>query len=562
MKKRVMALVLSTVITASLLSGCGGSTFESADSTSASSDTESTGSTEAAATNTASDSDTLTIGLNQEPISLDSAFAYDFVTNPVVNQITEGLLYYDENDQIQCGLCSKWEQKDDLTYVYDVRSDVTFSDGTPMTMDDVMFSVQRYMDTNVASYLAWMYSNVASIEQTGDWQFTVHLSQADALWKHTFATTAGQIHNKAYVEAHPDNYGTPEGGVLGTGPYVFSKWDVGNQIVLTANENYWNKDVKPQIKTVIFKIVDEDTTRVMASTSNQMDINLFTPIEMLDQVKNSSEVKLQSIPSWGLRFISFNCKKAPFDDVNVRKAISYALDDAALQKNIIKEYGDGGVSNGMPVPESLFLFDKEDWTAYDSKLPAITYDMAKAKECLANSSQPNGFDCTLTIDERSIDNSIALVMQQSLAELGINVTINKISNDELVSQQFGSGIDANNVRPYDMALFEWSADFPDPAGNLTPLYYSANDGDGGSNSCAYENPDLDAILLQQAASTDDKERTQLMTQAIDIINENVPNYVYMHQNWLFTVNNRVTGGVDNLTGAWFWNFYVKNVTVK
>ena len=81
--------------------------------------------------------------------------------------------------------------------------DVTFSDGTPMTMDDVLFSVKRYQDPDLASYLLWMYDSVESIEQTGDWQFTVKLKQPDALWKHTFATTAGMIHSKAYVEAHP-----------------------------------------------------------------------------------------------------------------------------------------------------------------------------------------------------------------------------------------------------------------------------------------------------------------------------------------------------------------------
>ncbi|MDD3367599.1 MAG: ABC transporter substrate-binding protein [Lachnospiraceae bacterium] len=560
MKKKVLAVLLTAAMTVTCLAGCGSSTFQSADVVEA---TEAGTGEAASATAVASGSDTLTIGLNQEPISLDSAFAYDFTTNPVVNQITESLLYYGENDAIENGLCESWEEVDGLTYVYNVRSDVTFSDGTPMTMEDVMFSIERYQDPAVASYLAWMYANVESIEQTGDWQFTVHLSQADALWKHTFATTAGQIHSKAYVEAHPDDYGTPEGGVLGTGPYVFDSWDVGNQIVLTANENYWNKDVTPQIKTVVFKIVTEDTTRVMASTSNQMDINLFTPVEMLDNVKENADVTLQSIPSWGLRFISFNCKKAPFDDANVRRAISYALDDTSLQTELIKEYGEGTTSNGIPVPESLFLFDKEDWTAYQTdNCPPYTFDVDKAKEALAASAYPDGFDCELTIDERSIDNSLGLYIQQSLAAIGINVTINKVSNDELVSLQFGSGIDADGVRPYDFALFEWSADFPDPSGNLTPLYASSNTGDGGSNSCAYENPELDELLLQQAASTDDVERTQLMLQAIDIINADVPNYVYMHQNWLFTVNNRVTGGVADLTGAWFWNFYVKNVTVS
>lgn len=505
--------------------------------------------------------DTLNVGIYADIISLDSAFAYDFTTNPVVEQITESLLYYDENDELQPYLCESWEETDPTTYVYNVRDDVTFSDGTPMTMDDVLFSVQRYEDPDLASYLLWMYDSVESIEQTGDWQFTVKLKQPDALWKHTFATTAGMIHSKAYVEAHSDDYGTATGGVLGTGPYVFESWDVGNQIAMTYNENWWNKDAgEPQVKNLNFLIIPEDTTRVMASTSGQIDINLQQPVDMLGDLEKAEDVDCLKIPSMGLEFLSFNCKKAPFDDVNVRKAIAYAIDDVNMQDNLIKDFG--VLTNGMPVPESLFLFEEDTWKDYEANCEKYSYDMEKAQECLAASAYPNGFECTITVDQKSITNSIALILQQQLSILGINASIEKVSNDELVSLQFGSGIDADGVRPYDIGIFEWSSDFPDPSGVLTPLYMSKNSGDGGSNSCAYSNEEVDKLLSEQAASTDTVERTDLMLKALDIINDEVPNYIWTHQNWLFGVNKRVTSGVSQLTGAWFWNFYVKNMTLE
>ena len=551
--KKIISLLLVFAMGMTVLTGCSNEGV----ATDASATTDTTQTTAEGAT---SATDTLTIGLYSEIISLDSAFAYDFVTNPVVIQITEGLLYYDENDELQCGLAENWESVDDVTYVYNVRDDVNFSDGTPMTMDDVMFSIERYQDPDVASYVAWMYDNVESIEVTGDWQFTVHLSQPDALWEHTFATTAGHIHSKAYVEAHPDDYGTPEGGVLGTGPYEYVSWDVGSQITMKYNENYWDKSVNPQIKNLVFQIVEEDTTRVMASTSGQIDINLSTPVEMIEDVTSSDTVALTKIASAGLEFLSFNCAKAPFDDVNARRAVAYAIDEVALQENVIRDFGTP--TNGIPVPESLFLFESDTWKTYETTCQNYAFDLEAAKAALAASAYPEGFDCTLLIDEKSMNNSIALVIQQSLAEIGINVTIEKVSNDEVVSYQFGSGIDENGVRPYEFALFEWSSDFPDPSGVLTPLYASWNSGDGGSNSCAYSNEEVDSLLLAQAASTDEAERTSLMLQALDIINDEVPNYVYTHQNWLFTVNNRVTGGVANLTGTWFWNLFVKNITVE
>ncbi|MFV0466102.1 MAG: ABC transporter substrate-binding protein [Lachnospiraceae bacterium] len=514
--KKTIAMILTLSTSLLLLSGCGSSS---------SNVTEDATTTEIAADGT---SDTLNVGLYAEILSLDSAFAYDFSTNPVVIQVTESLLYYDETDQLQNGLTESWEEVDPLTYVYNIKDNVTFSDGTPMTMEDVMFSLERYQDPDLASYLLWMYDSVESIEQTGDWQITVTLKQADALWKHTFATTAGHIHSKAFVEAAGDKYGTPEGGVLGTGPYVFTKWDVGSQIVLDYNENYWNKatDGEPDIKHIVYQIIPEDTTRVLASTSGQIDINLSTPVEMLNDVETSSNVNLNKIASAGLEFLSFNCQKPPFDDVNVRRAISYSIDAVSLQENVVKDFGT--MTNYIPVPKSLFLFEKETWIDYETTLTKYEYDLEAAKAALAASAYPDGFDCTITVDEKSITNSVALVLQQAVAQIGINATIEKVSNDEVVSLQFGSGIDENGVRPYDIAIFEWSSDFPDPSGVLTPLYASTNGGDGGSNSSAYSNLEVDALLQAQAASSDEAERTELMIQALDIINAEAPYYIWTH----------------------------------
>lgn len=561
MKKKKLKLLAVSALTAALLAGCSSDMFNSDSSgSSAAGSSEAGESAEGGETAAQADSSTLNVGLYSDIISLDSAFAYDFTTNPVVSQITEGLLYYDENNELQPYLCESWEEVDSTTYVYNIRSDVTFSDGTPMTMEDVLFSVNRYRDPELASYLLWMYDNVDTIEQTGDWQFTVKLTQPDALWKHTFATTAGMIHSKAYVESHPDDYGTAAGGVLGTGPYVYESWDVGNQITMSYNENWWNKEAgEPQIKNINFLIITEDTTRVLASTSGQIDINLSQPVDMLSDLEEAEGVSLVQIPSWGLEFLSFNCAKAPFDDVNVRRAIACAIDNQSLADNVVKEFGT--LCNSMPVPESLFLFEQDAWMEYQETCEDYDYDMERAKEFLAQSAYPDGFSCTITVDQKSITNSVALVVQQHLAQLGIEATIEKVSNDEVVALQFGSGIDENGVRPYDIAIFEWSSDFPDPSGVLTPLYMSTNAGDGGSNSCAYQNSEVDELLLAQASSTDDAERTQLMFQALDIINDEVPNYIWTHQNWLFGVNDRITGGISQLTGSWFWNFYVKNITV-
>jgi peptide/nickel transport system substrate-binding protein len=442
--------------------------------------------------------------------------------------------------------------------VYQVRQNVTFSDGTPMTMEDVMYSLERYRDPKLASELSWMYDSVDTIKQTGDWEFTVKLTAPDALWKHTFATTGGHVQSKAFIEEAGEANGTPPTGVLGTGPYKIKEWKASTELVLEYNENYWNKaaDGEPDAKTVVIQSITEDATRVLASTSGQIDLNLATPADMLGDVEKSPEVNLIKTPSSGLYYLAFNCLKPPFDDVNVRRAICCAFDAQAMQDNIIKE--SGTLTNYIPVPPTMFTFEKASWESYEKTAWKYTYNLEQAKKYLAASAYPDGFECEITVDERAVFNSVTLMMQQELKEIGIDVKINKLTNDEAVTQQFGGGM-KDGVRPYDMLQCEWGADFPDPSGNITPLYAGDAGGDGGSNASSYANDKVDKLIAQQAASSDDAERTKLMQDALDIINDEAPNYIWTHQNYLFTVNKRVTGGIDSLTGNWFWNIYFKNI---
>lgn len=513
-----------------------------------------------AGSNTA-DSSTLTVGLTSQVKNIDPVYAYDFVTSPVTNQVTESLLQFDKKNEIQPMIAKSWEQKDDTTYVYQIRDDVKFSDGNPMTMDDVIYSLERYRNPDLASYVAWMYDNVDTIKQTGDWELTVKLKQPDALWKYASATSGTGIVEKSVVEKAGKDYGTVNSIPIGTGAYVIKSWAAGGDLTMEYNSDYWDKKESgdPDVKKIVFRPIEEDSTRVAASTSGQIDLDLQTPVDMIDRVKSSSKVKLATIPSAGLYYISFNTKKAPFDDVNARKAVAAAINISDIQKSIIKDAGTA--TNYLLDPETLFLFNKDEWTSYEKSADVVTYNVDKAKEYLAQSKHPDGFSFDMTVMSKSLSNNVVLAMQQDLKKIGITLNIKKVSNDEATSQQFGSGIE-NGVRPYQALMTEWSSDFPDPAGNLTPLLSSSGIGDGGSNSAQYENSQIDDLLNQQVRSSDDSERTKLMTQIMDIENQDLPYYVYTHQNWLFTYNPKITSGVADASPFFFWNMYIKDFKIS
>ena len=183
-------------------------------------------------------SDTVTSQIFSDIVALDPARMYDGATMQVLQQVTEGILAQQMDGSMQPFLAEKWEAVDETTYVYTVRQDVTFSNGDPMTMEDVLFSLERHRDPEVASYMAWMFDNVESIRQTGDWEFTVKLKAPDATWQYVLGTAAGAVIQKKACLAAGDSFGSSIEGLVGTGPYVIDSWTVGSELRLSFNPSY------------------------------------------------------------------------------------------------------------------------------------------------------------------------------------------------------------------------------------------------------------------------------------------------------------------------------------
>lgn len=532
MKRRLLALAVCAAALLTALGGCG--------------DNASGG----PASGGGAGKDTFTIALDSDIVALDPAFAYDFTTNPVINQITQGLLTFDEDNQLRPMLASGWEQVDDLTYVYHIRDDVTFSDGSAMTMEDVIYSMERVADPATASYLGWMYDNVDTIEQTGDWELTVTLSSPDATWQYVPGTTACHVISKAHAEAAGDKLGTPEGGLVGTGPYKFVRWQNGSSVELTRNENYWGDDAG-YFDNLVFKIITEDTTRVTALQTGDVDCTVAPPESMLEVMRGDDNLTLTSSSGFGVTFLAFNTARAPFDSEDVRNAIYLAIDLETIYTALVKSAGEP--STALPSSSALFSIEPERWNEYAAGLPAHTYDPDAARELLAKAGYAGGFDCSMTISENSLRESIALAIQEQLGQVGINVTIDKVSTDEHTAYQFGDILDADGRRDYDMIMAGWEADFPDPSGNLQPLYQAGNSG----NAADYDNWQVSELIDLQLQSSDPSERNDLMFRALDIITVDTP-YIFLYYPVKNIAINKAYTGVT-MNASWIWNIHFQNV---
>jgi peptide/nickel transport system substrate-binding protein len=496
----------------------------------------------------------LVVALTLEPRSLDPAYNYEFASYHVVNHINEGLLYYTPDSRLANGLAESWEQADATTYVYRIRQGVRFSDGSPLTVEDVLFSLERIKDPALAADTNWMYSSVDTIKQTGEWEITVKLNKPDANWKYVLATSAGEIVSKKFVEAAGDSFGKPGGGTLGTGPYKLDKWVPGSQFVLSRNEHYWNKKENFPIDKVTVNIIPDMNSVGLALESGQADFFIRPSKEILAQFEGSKKFKIVTSPSLGNAVVSFNTKKSPFDDANVRKAVASAIDSAGIRKSQVGEYAaDAGA---LPFGEKGYTIgDFEDWKKFNASLPLYSYDMEKAKRYLAQSSVPKGFSTSIILRPNQSHNNIAQIIQASLKELNIGVEVRQLTASEYYGYVYGGKI-TNGIRDYDMSINLWIPDFPDPIGHLIPQYYSTNAGAGGSNFAAYSNPKVDALCDEQSLSADDNERSKLIQRAFAIAAEESPYKYLFYDNNTIIINKKFDYA---LSPVWIFNFSYKDI---
>ena len=539
--KKFLSIALCLVLILALLTGCGGNSGGS------SSGGSSSGGDSAKKT-------TFTVGLQGDPVSLDPAFAYDWICNPIVNQVSETLLTFDENNEIVPLLCESWEATDDVTYVYNVRSDVTWSNGEPMTMEDVMFSVNRTADPDFGSYLQWMYSPVESIEQTGDWQFTVKLSAPNANWQYTFATTGGSIVNKAQCEELGEAFGTAQGLPMGTGAYEYDNWSMGQEVVLNRCENYWDADNHAlEMEKIVYKLIGEDTTRVTGCLNEEIDFAVYTPSDMVDKITSTDFLTVDEVESFGVCYVAFNCQEGPFSDPKVRQAAAYAIDLAALQENIIKSAGTPG--KVMPNSMALCVIGQDKFQSFIDSANNYDYDVDKAKELLAEAGYGDGFSARLILNEVSVRYDIALAIQNYLAEIGIDVTVDQLTDEEHTNQQTGMVLDENGHRLYDMVIGGWEADYPDINGNFEPEYANYNSYQG-YNCADYDNEEVTELCVQCNSSLDPDERVDLLIKAMGIANEELPYYNLFYPVRQMTRNTHFGGFIIN--ESWVWNLYFKD----
>jgi peptide/nickel transport system substrate-binding protein len=499
------------------------------------------------------DAITFRIALDADISSLDPGLAIEYETVQVVRQLTEGILGFDGSGGIVPVLASEWRKEDELTYIYEIRPDVTFSDGSPMTMEDVLFSLERTRNGDDNNDFAICLEAVDRFSADG-WTLTAHLSHPSAVFKYALATYAGTVISKDYYLAHRDNFGTAEGGILATGPFVFKSWLPGESITLQRNERYWNKEALAacQVKEIVFLVLSDSSIRLAALQAGSVDFTAFISLERLNVLADNPRFKITAADSMGVIFLALNTQRPPFDDKNARKAVSHAIDINKLNEEIGVWAGPPGTT--LLFGPSLYGDDAAKWEAYLAETEAYDYNLRLARTYLAQSAYPDGFDCDLVVDAWLPINMVrAQFIKESLAPLGINVNVIPVNVDDSYPFLMGKKIDANGKRDYDLIISDTAAVYPD----MTNIIENLLDSNAAFNTAAYQNVEVDSLIKSQISETYPALRFTLQKRLASLVHDDVPYIPLEYMTIQSALNTKYSGLL--FTPDWLSYFPVQNI---
>ncbi len=468
-------------------------------------------------------------GLFYEPSGLDWIFCYNYEENTVVTNITESLMRLTPQFTIEPSLAESFSEPDPLTKVYRVRRGVTFSDGSPMTAEDVVFSLRRNLDPS--SYWNFAYVNVKSVDQTGPAEVTVAMKRPDEVFHPLMATPAGGVGKASYIRAKGKAYGTPAAGPVGTGPFAFKSWGQGASIVLTRNETYWDSSHKPKAQEFVFSFIPQESTMTTALLSGEIDGAYHTPYSGLDQLRATSNGKLYLGKSMIFTEIIIANSSGPLANPAIRTALLLAIDREALAKAVYNTAATPLRNTIVPLAE--WGYGQSEAKAAWSKLAPPAVDLKKARQLVTQAGSPKE---TMTIATRASFQryiEIATIVQAAASQIGLSVKIKPISPNSYGDLFFS----AKARQGIDMFISENYADVPEPLEILYPAVVPGQFYNYSGYSVATVTKDLSKAYKEP----DDDKRAALILSAQSVMANDLPALPLANPAVPLFLSKRITG---------------------
>lgn len=510
-RTRLLSLVVGTMM---LAVACGGSATPAATSSAATGTTSGVG---------ASSTKVFTVLQSADAITLDPQNTGDNVGLGIERDIYEGLFGFNENMQVVPELATSWSvSANGLVYTVHLRSGVKFSDGTPFNAQAVKVNFDRVTNKANALNKYALYYIIKSTKAINSTTVQFTLSQPFSSFIDNLAHPSGGMISPAAIAKYGKDVSTHP---VGTGPYMLSKWVHGSEIVLKRNPYYWNGT--PYFNQVVFKAVpDASQVLAMIKTGEAQFAFPLAPIDV-KALAGDSAVTIVNKPSIFVTWISLNNLHPPFNNVDVRLALNYAINRSALISSLYQGYA-------VPMHSEMgsLVTDFKNVGSYP-------YDPAKAKALLKQAGYANGFSTTLWTSNSSTSQEEGVFIQQQLAQIGVKVTIDPMEAATLNSALFQPP--SKSKMQMDLGGFSPSNGSPDWA--LRPNFAKSGWAPASFNFGFYSNPTVNQLIQAALATTNPSQDASDYAQVQEQLFKDPPNV------WLVVPNN-VWAQASNLKDAY------------
>ena len=465
--------------------------------------------------------DTLIVAVNGQPARLLPSQAVGRLNEVINSQMYQSLVTHDQDGKLIPLLAESYKNIDPTTWEFKLRPNVKFSNGTPLTSEDVRFTIEETILPVALNSPHRIFMNIIKQVQVIDpLTFRIVTNTPDVILPLRVFDIHGSIISKAqYQKVGADNY---DKEAIGAGPYKLVEWVKDSHIRLVMNENYWG--TKPAYKNLLIKFIVDDAARVASLLAGEVDLISNVPPTRVEEIGAVKDLEVLTAGSTRAYFMVVDNTRKPFDDLRVRQAISLAIDREALVKAIARGYG---------VPVSLLFIPQTFGFNADLKQQ---YDPVKAKQLLTDAGYPNGFDTEFDSFTGSIvDHSkLAEAIVGQLAKIGIRAKLNIVDFGV-----FGPKRLANQTAP--MYNYSFGDAYFDHGVNI-PTFLS------GKNGYYFVDPALSEKFNKAIGTFDEKERAKLYQEIqAELYNQAVmPGQYQIRQIWASQKTVNYTPQVDEM----------------
>ena len=463
---------------------------------------------------------TLIVGRGSDSVGLDAANVTDGESQKVMRQIYDTLTRYKPGTtEVIPGVAKSWEVSNDAkTWVFKLREGVKFHDGTVLNAESVKFNFDRWQyndhpyHNGTFGYYTYMFggyddeSVIKEIIAIDEYTVKFELRKPMAPFLSNLAMTIFPIASPTAIKKWGEDFFKHP---VGSGPFEFVEWKMGERIVLKANEDYW--DGRPYVDKLVYRSIPDNSARYMELQTGAIDVMTGLSPEDVEGVRNKEDMKVILRPSFNIGYFAMNFAKEPFDDIKVRKAFAHAIN----KEEIINAFYAGlAVPAKNPMPPSLW--------GYNDEIDDYEYNPEKAKELLAEAGYPDGFEFDLwymPVPRPYMPKGklIGQAIQSYLKD--INVTGKLITYDWSTYLAKIVESEDNEAETY---LQGWTGDNGDPDNFLYALW------DKNTSNNNYKSEELHEILVEAQQMTDKAKRIELYKKAQEIIHEDLPAIWLVH----------------------------------